>query len=185
METLVILKNAELELRNRRQENWSRITGVEASKISVINDEFISINASEISDLKKVMTTLTPFKNGHKIEHKTPVYLTSEYVIRLKNNYYDRILNFEFELINGLKFWLNIPVMILPREFKDMFLTRTTRGLYDTETVYVNMESHLKEFKEIRIESYSFNSQNLNWYGGDQTLICEHEIKSMVNFIKN
>lgn len=185
MENLQEIKNLERELRTKISQTWARITGIEEGNINIVSDDFISINAQNIDDVKKVMTTLDPFKNGWKIDHKDTVYLTSDYMVRIKNSYYNRVLNFEFELDNGLKFWINIDFKNLPSDFVEKFTTKTLRGLYETEEVYVNIKSHLKEFKEIRVECYRFNAMNLNWYGGDQTLIDEFEIKSIVEFIKS
>ena len=64
------------------------------------------------------------------------------------------------------------------------FFTRTNRALYETETVFVNIPSHYKEFKNIRIPSYRFTQgEEMNWYGGNKTLIDVEVIDSIINLI--
>lgn len=185
METLKDLK-AQLENATKQiKNNYSVITGVDVKNIGVCNDNFITFKAETLEDVKKVLTTLQPHKNSFKIDHKQPIFLTTEYKIDIENNYYKRELRIAFEMLNEVLVWININIENLPQEFKEKHLKRSNRNLYDTETVYVNLQSHSKEFKEIKIPSYEFNSNSVSWYGGNKTLINEQTIKDIINDIKN
>ena len=67
--------------------------------------------------------------------------------------------------------------------FINYFFVNTSRKLYDTETVYVNIPSHYKAFKNIRIQSYRFaeNDNVIGWYGGDITQLNSDVINKIIN----
>lgn len=169
--------------KENRKNSFSRITGLNANQFRIIDDNFISVNCETLTEVKNVLTSLKPFKNGWKITDG--VYITSLYYLSIQNDYYNRSFKIEFENASGCKFWVNIKFNNLPEEFINNHFTKGSRGLYDTETVYVNMPAHYKKFRDIRIESFSFKYAQVNFYGGNKVIKCEEGIKAILNDILN
>lgn len=185
MKTLTDLtkaKNKLSEIKKNAQNTYGRKTGVNPKQINIINENFISFDCENLMDVKNVINSIKPFKNGWKITDG--VYITSLYKIDICNDYHDRSFRIIFESKSGCVFWANIDFKFLPDDFKCKFFTEHTRGLYDTETVYINIPSHYKKFKNIRIKAYSFNKEQVNFYGGNKVLVFEPEIKKIINYIK-
>lgn len=184
--TLEQTKQVIRDLKAKRARTYSRITGLDKDKIGIVNDNFIVFNAKSLEDIKGVLTNLKPSVNSVIIKHGNDRYdLISNYKIECINNFYNRQLKIVFVCM-GVEFWIKIDIKDLPQEFADKFLHPFKRSLYSTESHYVNIPSHYKKFKDIRIDAYSFNSsyKNLSWYGGDITLICEEGIREIINYLK-
>lgn len=180
------LQNQLKELEHDRRKTFERITGVEANKFRVIDENFISITCDNLKEMKKVVTNLQPFKNGWKIGSNKPIYITSLYKVSIRNNCYNRELQLEFENNSGVNHWVAINFNNLPDWFKDAYFVSDMRKLYDTETHYVNIPSHYKKFKDIRIPCYTFGGYPaVSFYGGDKVLTSEALIQEIVEEIKN
>ena len=91
-------------------------------------------------------------------------------LVRLCNDYYSRELRIEYKS-GDVKYWVSIDVGNLPYDITK-HIVRGERALYDTEEVYVSMQSHTAKFKRIRIESYSFlpEHRQQKYYGGNVVL---------------
>jgi hypothetical protein len=165
----------------KRQITFERITGVNSKKFLIVNDHFVHIKCENKAEVSAVLTGLKPFKNGWKITDG--VYITSLYKITAKNDYYYRTLQIEFENNSGDIYWVQIDFKDLPVSFVEKYFNKGCRGLYDTETVYVNIPSHHKKFKDIRLESFTFKSQQVSFYGGNKVLTDEETIKNMIGDI--
>lgn len=184
MQTLESLKQQIEDLKTQKQDNYAEIIGIDAKCISIINENFVSIKVDNMQDLKKALTNLEPFSNSQVIKHKETIYLNSYYLVQLINDYYRRELRIEFKGFNDIVFWITINMESLDNDFKDKYFVKGKRNLYNTETVYVNLPSHYKKFKEIRIDSYSFKDTQVSWYGGNRTLINEDTIKALIKELK-
>jgi len=171
------------ELEGNRKEIISRMTGVNAELISVLRDDLTIIRCKSILDVSKVLNNVEPYSNGHIIDHKKEINLVSRYRVDVDNGYYDRKLSIKFS--NMLcEFWIQINFNDMPEEIKEKYFERITRGLFDSETVYVNMQSYTKGFKDIRIQAYKPTGNHVNWYGGDKTVICETWLNDFITELK-
>ena len=184
METIATLKNNLKEAKEKRANEIKNLINSESVKISIIDDNFISIQAETMGDLKKVLNRIEsmrlcaiyPFSVGC-----TP----SLYQITIKNGYYRRELRIEFKA-EGVKYWLTIDIKNVSEEFKAKFLREQKRHLYDTETVFVDIPAHFKKFKAIKVQSFSFdfNYKYIEYYGGDIVLLDSAAIDAIINFLK-
>lgn len=171
------------EAKKKSRESWARITGLEERQILIVQTDFISFKAKSLKDVRSVINSIEPLKNGWEVKHSETHYLTTLYMVTIQNNYHNRTLRIEFANVGG-KYWVEVDFKDLTEDFKARFFTETTRGLYSTETHYVNIPSHYKKFKNIRVQAYSFNEEQLSWFGGGKTLIRETEIKALIEAIK-
>lgn len=152
---------------------------------SVINDQFISYKCKDILEMQQVLNEREPYVTGYQIVHGNDTCtIGCPYKVELINGYHERELRISFEMINGIKIWVSIEVKNLPAEFVEEFLVETTRGLYSTEQVYVNVPHQYKKFQRIRVPSFNFREESLGWHGGNKTLICTQELWWTVNQIK-
>jgi hypothetical protein len=128
---------------------------VGVSEVLIMNDAFISIKATMWEQVQRALTTYVP--------NDTPI-------ITLCNNYYHREMRIEYES-DDVKYWIEINVGNLPYDITK-HIVRVERALYDTEEVYVSMQSHTAKFKRIRVESYSFlpEYKQEKYYGGNVVL---------------
>ena len=155
------------------------------TRISRINESFYSIDCNSFEDFKNVLKNCSPYQNSHRIKHGATSYdICSPFKFTIKNGFYKRELKFEFIKINDTIFWVSIDFKKIPDNIVDVFFTSINRKLYSTESHYINIPSHYKKFKNYRVESLTFCSQVLNWYGGVKTILDTSEFKGLLTELK-
>lgn len=150
------LKELETQLKELKEGMKQSVKdAVGVSEVLIISDAFISIKATMWEHVQRALTTYVP--------NDTPI-------ITLRNNYYHREMRIEYES-GDVKYWIAINVGNLPYDITK-HIVRGERALYDTEEVYVNIQSHYAAFKRIRVEAYSFLPEygQKKYYGGNVVL---------------
>ena len=187
METIATLKNSLKEAKEKRANEIKNLVNSEDVKISIIDDNFISIKAETMGDVEKVLNGLKPTEKGYNVETATKYidFIPNFYKLTLVNGYYSRELRIEFKA-EGVKYWLTIDVKNISEEFKAKFLREQKRHLYDTETVFVNIPAHFKKFKAITVQSFyfDFTYKYMKYYGGNIVLLDSTAIDEIINFLK-
>ena len=187
METIATLKNSLKEAKEKRANEIKNLINSESVKILIIDDNFISIKAETMEDMKKALNSLKPNEKGYNVDtaHGHVDFIPNFYKLTLKNGYYSRELKIEFKA-EGVKYSLTIDVKNISEEFKMKFLREQKRHLYDTETVFVNMPAHFKKFKSITVQSFAFdfNYKYIKYYGGNIVLLDSAAIDEIINFLK-
>ena len=187
METITALKNSLKEAKEKIANEIKNLINSESVKILIIDDNFISIKAETMADIKKSLNSLKPTEKGYNIEtaHGYIDFIPNFYKLTLDNGYYSRELKIEFKA-EGVKYWLTIDMKNISEEFKAKFLREQKRHLYDTETVFVNIPAHFKRFKAITVQSFSFdfNYKYIKYYGGNIVLLDSAAIYEIINFLK-
>lgn len=186
IEKIVSELKEELRQAEQQQKNVWR-DKVKLSNESDVNifDTFISYKCKNLNDISNVLKNLETFREMGNIKGSNKEYYTTSptrYRINIKNNYHSRELQIIFGMLN-IDIHIDIDFKHLPNEFINDFFVNTSRKLYDTETVYVNIPSHYKAFKNIRIQSYRFaeNDNVIGWYGGDITQLNSDVINKIIN----
>lgn len=149
--------------------------------------ERVVYKCDEISEFSSILNYFEPFKMMDEIKgasNKQYVDSPVQYRVNIDNNYYDRVLCVKFGLLN-IDVQIQIDFKNLPEEFINEFFISTKRSLYNTETVYVNIPAHYKEFKEIRVPAFEFKTNQIDWFGGDKTSLSANTINSIIETIKN
>ena len=187
METIATLKNSLKEAEEKRANEIKNLINSESVKISIIDDNFISIEAKTKEDIKKSLNSLKPTEKGYNVEtaQRHIDFIPNFYKLTLVNGYYSRELKIEFKA-EGVRYWLTIDMKNISEEFKAKFLREQKRHLYDTETVFVNMPAHFKKFKSITVQSFAFdfNYKYIKYYGGNIVLLDSGAIDEIINFLK-
>ena len=185
MTTITALENNLKEAKQQRQNEIKNLINSEGVKILIISDDFVSIKAETMEDMKKALNSLKPTEKGYSVDTalKHVDFIPNFYKLTLKNGYYSRELKIEFTA-EGVKYWLTIDVKNISEEFKAKFLREQKRHLYETETVFVNIPAHFKKFKAITVQSFSFNYKYIEYYGGNIVLLDSAAIDEIINFLK-
>ena len=187
MTTITALEKNLKEAKQQRQNEIKNLINSECVKISIISDDFVSIKAETMEDMKKALNSLKPTEKGYNIETARGYidFIPNFYKLTLVNGYYSRDLKIEFTA-GGVKYWLTIDVKDISEEFKAKFLREQNRHLYDTETVFVNIPAHFKKFKSITVQSFSFdfNHKYIKYHGGNIVLLDSGAIDEIINFLK-
>ena len=187
METIATLKNSLKEAKEKRANEIKNLINSESVKISIIDDNFVTIKAETMEDVKKVLNGLKPTEKDYNVETATKYIdlIPNFYKLTLENGYYSRELKIEFKA-EGVKHWLTIDVKNISEDFKAKFLREQKRHLYDTETVFVNIPAHFKKFKTIKVQSFcfDFNYKCIKYYGGNIVLLDSTAIDEIINFLK-
>ena len=187
METITALKNSLKEAKEKIANEIKNLINSESVKILIIDDNFISIKAETMADIKKSLNSLKPTEKWYNIDtaHGYIDFIPNFYKLTLDNGYYSRELKIEFKA-EGVKYWLTIDMKNISEEFKAKFLREQKRHLYDTETVFVNIPAHFKRFKAITVQSFSFdfNYKYIKYYGGNIVLLDSAAIDEIINFLK-
>lgn len=175
------LKNAE----EQRKSNIARIVGINEKQVLAYDNRII-FKANNLKEVAQIMDKWKPFKNSQEIRFsgKPSIFITSLFKVSIRNNYYNRTLNFDYENLNGDKCTIEIDFRNFDLEVFNGLIYKTVRPLVDSETVYVNIPSHYKKFKDIRVEAFRFRGQNVSYYGGDTVLTCEEGIRQILEIIK-
>ena len=182
------LKNQIAELEKENKSIWIRKTGCENVIVFSSFDKYhVVYKCENLAKVSNVLKSFEPYKTSFEIGDTPKKYISTPYRIDIKNNYHNRKLKIQFELINNTVITIEIDFNNLQKtELLEDFFILTKRHLYDTETHYVNLPSHYKEFKDIRVPSYKFkNGESVNWYGGDITLVDSKTSIDIVNLIKS
>ena len=187
METIATLEKNLNEVKEQRANEIKNIINSESVKILIIDDNFISIKAETMEDIKKALNGLKPTEKWYNIEttQRYIDFIPNFYKLTLKNGYCSRELKIEFRA-EGVKYSLTIDMKNISEEFKAKFLREQKRHLYDNETVFVNLPAHFKKFKAITVQSFSFNFsyKYVKFYGGDIVLLDSGAIDEFINFLK-
>ena len=187
MKTITALEKNLKEAKQQRQNEIKNLINSECVKISIISDDFVSIKAETMEDMKKALNSLKPTEKGYNIEtaQRYIDFIPNFYKLTLVNGYYKRELKIEFT-VAGVAYRLTIDLKNISEEFKAKFLREQKRHLYDTETVYVNIPAHFKKFKAIKVQSFSFdlNYKYIKYYGGNIVLLDSEAINEIINFLK-
>ena len=187
MKTIATLEKNLKETKEQKAKEIKSLINSESVKISIIDDNFISIKAETMEDIKKALNSLKPTEKGYNVEtaQRYIDFIPNFYKITLVNGYYSRELKIEFKA-EGVQYWLKIDLKNISEEFKMKFLREQNRHLYETETVFVNIPAHFKKFKVITVQSFyfDFNYKYIKYYGGNIVLLDSEAIDEIINFLK-
>ena len=187
METIATLENNLNEVKEQRANEIKNLINSESVKISIIDDNFISIKSETMEDVKKALNGLKPTEKGYNIEtaQRHIDFIPNFYKLTLDNGYRTRELKIEFTS-EGVKYRLSIDMKNITEEFKAKFLREQKRHLYETETVFVNIPAHFKKFKAITVQSFAFDFsyKYIKYYGGNIVLLDSAAIDEIINFLK-
>ena len=169
----------------QRKTNIAIIVGIEESQILAYDNRII-FTAKSLQEVGQIMDNWKPFKNSQEVKFagKPSIFFTSLFKVSIKNDYYNRLLCFDYENLNGDECTIEIDFKDFDFNIFNGIIFKTNRPLVSTETVYVNIPSYYKKFKDIRIESFKFNGQNITYYGGNTVLTCEEDTRQILNIIK-
>ena len=187
MATITALENNLKEAKQQRENEIKNLINSEGVKILIISEDFVSIKAETMEDMKKALNSLKPTEKGYNVETalKYIDFIPNFYKLTIVNGYYKRELKIEFTA-EGVKYWLTIDMKHISEEFKAKFLREQKRHLYDTETVFVNIPAHFKKFKAITVQSFAFDFtyKYIKYYGGNIVLLDSGAIDEIINFLK-
>ena len=187
METIATLKNNLKEAKEKREKEIKNLIKSESVKILIIDDNFVSIKAETMEDMKKALNSLKPTEKGYSVDTalKHIDFIPNFYKLTIVNGYNNRELKIEFTA-EGVKYWLKIDFKNLSEDFKMKYFREQNRHLYDTETVFVNIPAHFNKFKAITVQSFSFdfNYKYIEYYGGNIVLLDNEAINEIINFLK-
>ena len=187
METITALENNLKEVKEQRANEIKNLINSEDVKILNIDDNFATIKAETMEDIKKALNGLKPTEKGYNVEtaQRYIDFIPNFYKLTLKNGYYSRELKIEFKA-EGFEYRVTIDMKNISEEFKMKFLREQKRHLYDSETVFVNIPAHFKKFKAITVQSFSFdfNYKYIKYYGGNIVLLDSGAIDEIINFLK-
>ena len=187
METIATLEKNLNELKEQRAKEIKNLINSEDVKVLIIKDDFVSIKAETMEDIKKALNGLKPTEKGYDVEtaQRYIDIIPNFYKLTLVNGYNSRELRIEFQA-EGVKYRLTIDIKNVSEEFKAKFLREQKRHLYETETVFVNIPAHFKKFKAITVQSFSFdfNYKYIKYYGGNIVLLDSAAIDEIINFLK-
>ena len=187
METIATLKNNLKEAKEKREKEIKNLIKSESVKILIIDDNFVSIKAETMEDMKKALNSLKPTEKGYSVDTalKHIDFIPNFYKLTIVNGYNNRELKIEFTA-EGVKYWLTIDVKNISEEFKAKFLREQKRHLYETETVFVNIPAYFKHFKAITVQSFAFDFtyKYIKYYGGNIVLLDNEAINEIINFLK-
>lgn len=181
-----------LEIKERkRKEIFSRIAGISTNNILIVDhstpksfEECIYFKVNSLQDAKGAIESLKPYNNDWDIKHTICDKLISRYKVTINNGFHEANLRIKWGGFNGIFYQLNIELNSDTAEALKDVICRSTRGLYDCETHYVNMPSHYKRFKDIRVPAFDFYGRSASWYGGDKTSVELETNDAIVGIIK-
>jgi hypothetical protein len=173
------------QAKEKRDNFWADKVGG-GIKVSAF-DTFILYYAKNAAEVRKVLESLETYRDMGEIGTAGSKHYTTaptRYRIDISNNYYDNYLEIKFGLLNiDVHIRLDFNVM---DESTILFFSKGSRGLYETETHYVNLQAHTKEFKDRRVRSFGFgNYKVISWYGGNHTLLDSERIAGIINHFLN
>ena len=187
MATITALENNLKEAKQQRQNEIKNLINSEGVKILIISDDFVSIKAETMEDMKKALNSLKPTEKGYSVDTalKHIDFIPNFYKLTIVNGYYNRELKIEFTA-EGVRYWLKIDFKNLSEDFKMKYFREQKRHLYDTETVFVNIPAHFKKFKAITVQSFAFDFtyKYIKYYGGNIVLLDNEAINEIINFLK-
>ena len=187
METIATLKNNLKEAKEKREKEIKNLIKSESVKISIIDDNFVSIKAETMEDMKKALNSLKPTEKGYSVDTalKYIDFIPNFYKLTIVNGYNNRELKIEFTA-EGVRYWLKIDFKNLSEDFKMKYFREQKRHLYDTETGFVNIPAHFKKFKAITVQSFAFDFtyKHIKYYGGNIVLLDNEAINEIINFLK-
>lgn len=171
--------------KKQRKSNIARIVGIDEKQVLAYENRIL-FKAKNLQEVAQIMGKWKPFKNSQEIGFagKPSIFITSLFKISIKNDYYKRSLCFDYENLNGDQCTIEIDFKDFDFNVFNGLIYKGVRPLASTETVYVNIPSHYKKFKDIRVESFRFSGQNVLYYGGNTVLTCEEDIRILLEIIK-
>lgn len=152
-------------------------------KFTVYRDNSVTFEPKNVESIKNILQTLQPSNINTRIGFagKEDYIINSPYGLNLKNpcspnswNYFHVKIQYT---CNEHEISIQIPVELLKG-----FLTNSMRKIDDSEHHYFTGVS-MKDLRNMTVFSYSFNKDQISWYGGDKTLKDVDEINSIVEFL--
>ena len=159
--------------------------GIKYQAILSIYGDFISFDCKTLEEAKYLLKTLKPINKNTIIGTVTDSFykvINTPYRIDIKNppvinNYSYFTLKIKY-LIDQCEIWINIPLKLVPHEFK-----KIERKITSCEYHYFTGYSQ-RRLDNMKVTAYTFNNNYvINFYGGDKTLVCEIEIENIINSI--
>lgn len=163
------------------------------TEISYINDKFLSITVQKYSELTNFLNNCKPYKNAHRIKYGSFEHdIVNPFKISLNSEIRNGVfLKLECYLINDFMIWIKIPLNNLPSYLVDKYTSSYNRSVTDSESHYFTGHSY-SEINQIKIPARNFRGYQLNWYGGDKTLLTHDKntvyssvCDDFINEIKN
>ena len=159
--------------------------GIKHQAISSNYGDFISFDCETLEEAKYLLETLKPINKNTRIGTATDSFykvINASYRIDIKNppvinNYSFFTLKIQY-IIDQCKIWINIPLKLVPHEFK-----KIERKITSCEHHYFTGYSQ-RRLDNMKVIAYTFNNNYvINFYGGGKTLVCEKEVKNIINSI--
>ena len=152
--------------------------------LSAYND-VISFDCKTLDEAKYLLTNVKPINKNTNIGTANDSFykvINTPYRIDIKNppiinNYSYFTLKIKY-LIDQCEIWINIPLKLVPHEFK-----KIERKITSCENHYFTGYSQ-RRLDDMKVTAYTFNNNYIiNFYGGYKTLVCEIEIENIINSI--
>jgi hypothetical protein len=141
-----------------------------------IKDKSLFIYPSDAAEFKKVFEAFKP-TNSYFIEGGKNTRVEAPYRITIDNPAaHERTIKIQWEY-NDILIYCTLPEALISD-----FLTKTDRGVYDSENHYFTGLSMAK-IRNIRLLKMNFKAPQINYYGGSCTLICAEETAAIINHL--
>ena len=159
--------------------------GIEHTAFLSAYNDVISFDCKTLEEAKYLLETLKPINKNTIIGTATDSFykvINTPYRIDIKNppvinNYSNFTIKIQY-IIDQCKIWINIPLKLVPHEFK-----KIERKITSCEYHYFNGYSQ-RRLDNMKVTAYTFNNNYvINFYGGGKTLACEIEIENIINSI--
>ena len=159
--------------------------GIKHQAILSIYGDFISFDCKTLEEAQYLLETLKPINKKTSIGNETDSFykvINTPYRIDIINpavinNYSNFTLKIQY-IIDQCRIWLNIPLKLVPHEFK-----KIERKITSCENHYFPGYSQ-RRLDNMKVTAYTFNNNYvINFYGGGKTLVCEIEIENIINSI--
>lgn len=146
-------------------------------------DKRLVVKCPTLADAKNIIKTFPVTNKTHTVGNEDKL-IKSPFRVNIDNPAtQSQHSNFTIEISyisNDIGVQLEMPIDIFSK-----FVTAGYRKVYDSEYHYFIGYSHEKLYK-LRVRKYNFNAPNdeqINWYGGNVTLIKESKIKEIIDYI--
>ena len=152
--------------------------------LSAYND-VISFDCKTLDEAKYILTNVKPINKSTTIGTANDSFykvINTPYRIDIINpavinNYSYFTIRIQY-IIDQCKIWINIPLKLVPHEFK-----KIERKITSCENHYFTGYSQ-RRLDNMKVTAYTFNNNYvINFYGGGKTLVCEIEIENIINSI--
>ena len=123
MATIATLEKNLKETKEQIAKEIKNLIKSESVKILIMSEDFISIKAETMADIKNALNSLKPTEKGYSVEtaQRHVDFIPNFYKLTIVNGYCNRELKIEFTA-EGVKYWLTIDMKNISEEFKAKFL---------------------------------------------------------------